>query len=266
MRSESRRSLRANDSIDSDERSYCIAAAQLGLDPFAEADEYESAIIGAAERLPQELLQDFFDAVHADRLAPAVDWLTTATAEASTLVGEELDEIRSIRRALASRPVLNEVVPYQVGWNQAQVVRRALGLDDESRLAVDQYVSQQFRPGADTSLQAVGVAPGHARPAVALGRRVNTSATRFVLGRVLWHRLATDEPSFLITTAYTDRQKIERAFAAELLAPAAGIEARLEVPPNEAVHKDLGSVAEHFGVSTILVEHQIDNQVLTNRR
>jgi len=86
------------------------------------------------------------------------------------------------------------------------------------------------------------------------------------LGRALWHRLAADEPSFLITTAYTERQKIERAFAAELLAPAVGIEAGLDVPPEEAVQEDLGIVAEHFGVSAILVEHQIDNQILVRNR
>ncbi|MGH4018557.1 MAG: hypothetical protein ACRDT0_04800 [Pseudonocardiaceae bacterium] len=219
-------------SLDHDERLYCFAAAQLDFDAFAEADEYESAIIGAAERLPQELLRDFFDAVHVERLVPAVDWLTTATAEANALVGEESDDIKNIRRALASHPVSNEVVPYRIGWNQARVVRQALGLDDESRLAVDQYVSQQFRPGVDTNLQAVGIARGHARPAVVLGRRVNASATRFILSRVLWHRLARDEVSFLVTTAYTYTQKMERAFVAELLAPAAGIEARLEVRPN----------------------------------
>lgn len=252
--------------LDIQEQQFCIAAARLGLDPFAEADRYESAIIGAAEQLPRSLLRDFFDAVHADRILPAVDWLTAATAQASTVAGGASDEIRELRQVLKTPGASTESLPYKIGWKHARVVREALGLAPEHRLDVHKYASELYLSGADSSLQAVGVAPSDARPAVVLGRSLGLNGTRFILGRALWHRLAADEPSFLITTAYTERQKIERAFAAELLAPAVGIEAELDVLPEEAVQEDLGIVAEHFGVSAILVEHQIDNQILVRNR
>ncbi|MCA1709171.1 MAG: hypothetical protein LC808_40180, partial [Actinobacteria bacterium] len=115
-------------------------------------------------------------------------------------------------------------------------------------------------------VQAVGVAPGTSgRPAVVLGRALHASSRRFIQGRALWHRIAKEEPTFLITTSYTDLQKVERAFSAEFLAPAEGITSKLEVPPGEAIQEDLGSVAEHFGVSTILIEHQIENQIINTR-
>lgn len=118
--------------------------------------------------------------------------------------------------------------------------------------------------GVDPRLQAVGVAPGDfARPTIVLGRAALASSTRFIQGRALWHRLTKDESTFLITTSYTDLQKIERAFAAELLAPAEGIRTRLSLPPSEAVQEDLGFVAEHFEVSSTLIEHQIQNQILS---
>ena len=249
-----------------DEREYCIAAAKLGLDPFAEADEYEAAIIEAAQRLPHEVLSDFFHAVNPRQIVQAVDWIAGATSEASLLAGDPSGEIRAVRTALASISALDTATPWQRGFRQARVARQALGLGDDSRLDIGQYVPTGSRAGGDPRLQAVGVAPGDfARPAIVLDRAAGASSARFIQGRALWHRLTEDETTFLITTSYTDLQKVERAFAAELLAPAEGIKIKLVVPPSEAVEEDLGSVAEHFGVSPILIEHQIENQILSGR-
>lgn len=249
-----------------DEREYCIAAAKLGLDPFAEADQYEASIIEAAQRLPHEVLSDFFHAVDPRQIMQAVDWITDATSEASVLAGDPSEEIRSVRTALASSSALDNDTPWRLGWRQAQVARQALGLGDDSRLDIEQYVPKRSRVGVDPRLQAVGVAPGDfVRPAIVLGRAAGASGTRFIQGRALWHRLTKDESTFLITTSYTDPQKVERAFAAELLAPAEGIRIKLSVSPSEAVQEDLGFVAEHFGVSPILIENQIENQILSGR-
>ena len=249
-----------------DEREYCIAAAKLGLDPFAEADEHEAAIIEAAQRLPHEVLNDFFHAVNPRQIVQAVDWIAGATSEASLLAGDPSGEIRAVRTALASTFALDTATPWQRGFRQARVARQALGLGDDSRLDIGQYVPTGSRAGGDPRLQAVGVAPGDfARPAIVLDRAAGASSTRFIQGRALWHRLTRDENTFLITTSYTDLQKVERAFAAELLAPAEGIKIKLVVPPSEAVQEDLGSVADHFGVSPILIEHQIENQILSGR-
>jgi len=81
------------------------------------------------------------------------------------------------------------------------------------------------------------------------------------VSRALWHILAEDDPIFLVTASYTDRQKVERAFAAELLAPAHGIEQRLA--SEIFVEDDLEELADHFGVSVKVVEHQLHNQLMT---
>jgi len=254
-------------SLGTDEREYCAAAAKLGLDPFAEADEFEGAIIDAAQQLPQELLGEFFDAVHPSRLPQAVVWITEATEQARHLAGDPSDEIRLVRDALASGSVLNVGEPWRLGWRQARVARHSLGLAGESRIDIEEFVPLKRRDGVDQRVQAVGVAPGDSgRPAIVVGRDLVASSRRFIQGRALWHRIARDEPTFLITTSYTDLQKAERAFSAELLAPAEGIKSILEVPPDEAVQEDLGIVADHFGVSPILIEHQIENQILSGRQ
>ena len=211
-------------------------------------------------------MSDFFHAVDPRQIRQAVDWITDATSEASLLGGDPSDEIRSVRTALASSSALDSDTPWRLGWRQAQVARRALGLGDDSRLDIEQYVPTRLRVGVDPRLQAVGVAPDDfVRPTIVLGRAAGPSSTRFIQGRALWHRLANDESTFLITKSYTDLQKIGRAFAAELLAPAEGIRIKLPLPPSEAVEEDLGPVADHFGVSPILIEHQIENQILSGR-
>lgn len=55
-----------------------------------------------------------------------------------------------------------------------------------------------------------------------------------------------------MTTAYTERQKVERAFAAELLS----------VSPEIAIQDDLDGIAAHFQVSPMVIKHQLDNQLL----
>jgi Zn-dependent peptidase ImmA (M78 family) len=73
--------------------------------------------------------------------------------------------------------------------------------------------------------------------------------------------LYEDDPLFLVTGAYTDRQKMERAFAAELLAPAKGIAERLGGTPDVVLLEDLEEVAQYFRVSPMVVEHQVENQL-----
>ncbi len=67
-------------------------------------------------------------------------------------------------------------------------------------------------------------------------------------------------PSALVTVARTDRQKCNRAFAAEFLAPAQWIRERIDgsqVSPDE-----MDDWAQELGVSTVVVGHQIENHRL----
>ncbi|MCG5217631.1 hypothetical protein [Streptosporangium sp. KLBMP 9127] len=85
----------------------------------------------------------------------------------------------------------------------------------------------------------------------------------FTLCRTLWHYIWQTEPLFLVTTAYTDRQKTERAFSAGLLAPADGIKDLLETSPDAAIQDDLDKLAQHFRDSPMVIKHQVENQLLS---
>lgn len=60
----------------------------------------------------------------------------------------------------------------------------------------------------------------------------------------------------LIGSGHTEATQIERAFAAELLAPAAEIKQALALGLD-----DLEVIAERFAVSTAVIEHQIENRL-----
>jgi len=64
----------------------------------------------------------------------------------------------------------------------------------------------------------------------------------------------------MISSASMPLQKAERAFAAELLAPADGLKEMLPELSGDTI--DLRTVAElsaHFRVSDLVVEHQLEN-------
>lgn len=88
----------------------------------------------------------------------------------------------------------------------------------------------------------------------------NSVPGRFEYARAIWRLTQSDGP-FLITSARTLTQQAERAFAAELLAPADGIKTLL--PPQTSVI-DPGTfreIAREFEVQESVVEHQIQNRL-----
>jgi hypothetical protein len=69
---------------------------------------------------------------------------------------------------------------------------------------------------------------------------------------------------FLLTRARTGRQRAGRAFAAGLLAPAAGVETLLDRDPGLAEAEDYHRLADHYLVSATVIDHQVDNQLLSH--
>ena len=118
--------------LERDERDYCIAAAKLGLDLFSEADELEDSIIESVQRLPREVLSEFFDAADPSRIPQAVDWITDAIRQAGFLAGAPSDQIRLVRDALVGISARDVDMPWRRGWRQARAARLSLNLADDS--------------------------------------------------------------------------------------------------------------------------------------
>jgi hypothetical protein len=255
-----------------EEAEYCRAAARLGLDPYSGAEPYEQDIIDSAETLSGELLTDFLNAVDPGHIKEALRWVSSgrstierrsAAADAGVR-GEEAPEAIVVQELRAARhsSLSVEGAPWDVGYQQARIVRSQIAADVTARLPVDRYVPTRTQRAPDANLQALGASTDQRRPLVIVGQHRPANANRFTLSRALWHSIWDDSPLFIITTAHTYRQRVERAFAAELLAPAEGIAELLESPPEAASQEELEQVAQRFGVSSMVVEHQVRNHLI----
>ncbi|MGH3272962.1 MAG: ImmA/IrrE family metallo-endopeptidase [Streptosporangiaceae bacterium] len=256
-----------------EEAEYCRAAARLGLDPYADAEPYEQDIMQVGETLSGEVLTDFLNAVNPQHIGRALTWVSSGRSvierrpaarealrpsESNAPEAGLLQELRAKRRELVS--ALG--APWDVGYQQARAIRRQIAPDATARLAVDRYVLSRSRQAPDASLQALGASADQLQPLVIVGQRRPVTSNRFTLSRALWHCIWDDSPLFIVTTAHTHRQRVERAFAAELLAPADGIAALLESPPEAASQEELEQIAQRFGVSSMVIEHQVRNHLI----
>jgi hypothetical protein len=250
---------------DDEEADFCLAAARLGLDPYSEAAKYEQDILKTAHELEdRDLLRDFLDVVDPDKIAPNLAWVSVAMSEINKLPSRPGRDVAELRAVARSSTVDDYRQPWEVGWEQARRIRQAAGLRPDQTFEIERLITNIIRPTSSPGLQALGGVRGGASPLIALSHRPSEQSKRFTLARAMWHVLWEEPTTFLITSAHTDRQKVERAFAAELLAPAEGIWARLV---DDSVHSgleepSLEELANYFRVSTALVQHQIENQVL----
>ncbi|TDC64897.1 ImmA/IrrE family metallo-endopeptidase [Actinomadura sp. GC306] len=247
-----------------DEVEFCHAAARLGLDPYSEAEPYQNSILDAAGLFSGDLLNDFLDAVAPQSMAAAIAWIQSAGELIRGSRGRDT-RVRELRRELRRDLSPRATLPWEVGWTHARRVRSALEMTTTTPFDLEDYVSGVERISADRGLLAAGGPVEEQGPVIVTGQSQSASARKFTLARALWHHLWGERDTlFLVTTAYTDRQKVERAFAAELLAPAAGISEVLETDPKIATVEDLERVAAAFEVSPLVVRHQLQNQLLSD--
>lgn len=252
---------------DPEEAEYCRASARLGLDPYSDAAPYESEIMQASESLSGELLTDFFNAVDPDNIEVALAWISSqlslidAPQVAGATFAPEAGVIRELRAQVRGN-IVQAAQPWEVGYEQARLIRRQVEPESSSPFSVDRYISKLIRPGADRSLQAMGRGGEQQDPLAVIGRDRPHTATRFTLARALWHCIWDDDPLFFVTSAHTYRQRAERAFAAEMLAPAEGISALLESKPESAPEEELDQIAEHFDVSPMVIGLQVRNHLI----
>jgi Zn-dependent peptidase ImmA (M78 family) len=252
---------------DSEEAEFCRTAARLGLDPYAMEDEYESVILRAADELPNEVFGDLVDAADPALLNDSLDWVIRVSSEIQSLttLSEVRPDLLGIRDEVRVQGSSGIRPPWQVGWEQARLLRNAMQVSSSDKFEIKDYVSTLDAMSPDAELVALGRVNEGGIPVAALGRRTGPTGQRFALARSYWHFIWEDGAYFLVTGAYTDRLKTERAFAAELLAPAEGIADRLGGDPRDATEEDLDEVAAHFGVQPMLIGHQVRNQIMPRR-
>lgn len=253
-------------SADSPEQELCQRLAALGLDPYDpdEGGTLETELARLA--WPPGVIRDLLQATAPQQLSHDVNLVASLFKR---LPSSQTDLPGKMSVTSASHHPL----PYEAGYKRAAVVREFLGLSDRSKLAdLDQALRDVLGPskqswdderngsdGARGSIDAVVQVNGG--PALAATDRCDRGR-RFLLARALHHWLfarSTEEPHRLLTRANDWQQAASRAFAAELLAPAAAIEEKLGGTGGWEEEEEL---AAHFNVSTMAIAHQLENHGL----
>ena len=250
-----------------EERAFCIAAAQTGLNPYTATDDQADTVIDVALRLPEPWREDFFSALTVDDLQAGADYVLSLRdyLRAKQL---ELGPLAALRDAVQGAAGAAGVSsPWDAGYQAAMALRRLAGIgnqplhDDDAiarALGVENlpFVSAERLP-FNHWFDALVECPEPGRGGIVLAAR-NEKPRRFAFCRGLLELLiGGNTASALVTAARTPRQKRNRAFAAELLAPADWLRQKDwgRVIEDEMIEE----AAEELGVYSEVVRRQLTN-------
>jgi hypothetical protein len=242
---------------------FCQAAARLGLDPYVDAQDYEKEIMMASTMVPSDMFNDFIESVSPSNIGVASQWLISAAAEVDKLLASSLTQMPDTSFAAQFNRESGSTTgrPWELGWDRARLTRREIKLDPSRKFEPQQYMTIREHGSQEPRIQAIGKGAGRTTAVILGDDRTSERARNFLLARSYLHAAIGDGTRFLITSAYTYKQKIERAFAAELLAPAAGISYLLGDDPWSVSPEEIDRIADHYNVTSQLIKHQIENQL-----
>jgi len=149
--------------------------------------------------------------------------------------------------------------PWMLGYQRARRVRETLGSAPEEPLDVEQMVAVAG-VRQETPMGITGLAKAHDDgTVVAVASQAPVHVRRFAAARAIGRRTFDNSAGGLLLTSRDEyAAKVERAFAAELLAPAEGLQKILEGSLTDEPIKD---AADRYNVSIRVIEHQLQNQL-----
>jgi hypothetical protein len=251
---------------DDQERDFCRTTARLGIDPYSVDDDTTDAIVNIAAQLPVEVADDFFDSADIASLAAAADWARRAMLVSERAAARAANTLQDIYTVVSAKPsgltgTTDAERPWALGYAMARQLRHELSVKDTDWFDVSPWVGV-----GDVTAPSHGIygfaSVTEDRCGVVLGNRgLGATTARFGLARALGRVVARPgQQRFILSAARSYDERVARAFAAELLAPAEGIRRTLE-SIGETDDSALEAVARRFRVSPLVVRHQYDNQI-----
>ena len=243
-----------------EETEFCRAAALLGLNPYETGEATDETISQVCNGLPPYLWEDVLAALPVSRLVPSAEWVKEGVkaVEVDSGADAKWDALRA-----KVHPIQIDDFPWKQGYRLAQHVRESLGLSDVTTLDLSALAGEPFPMiTADhpptASLDGVARIGDGAPCCYTAKRSVNPSdsCARSLFG--FFSRGAG--PAAVLSSAALPDQQRGRAFAAELLAPAALIKSNIsgdEIGPEE-----IEDLAARFEVSPLVVGYQVRNHRL----
>ena len=273
------------------ERRLCEWSARLGIDPFDPeelTDELAETLPGLVSALDAPLRDDLLDAERPQTLHSDMEWLRRAEALAADAgsarirepmfrPGSHLPPVEgsaAVRDPEAVRSDADTGTAHGLGYACAATLRQHLSPADGHepigdmdeilfRLGWAQSPSRTMESEAESPLEAAVTRSGDGAPVAIVGNaETDTSGRRFRLARSIFFRHFSrnrEAGRRLVTEAHTREQRASRAFAAEFLAPAAGLSQHLG---GKVTSREIDELAHHYGIGAWVIGHQIQNHRL----
>lgn len=234
--------------------------ALLGFDPDEDTTNLIETFLAEASNLGLDAMQE----IAADHQRPLALIAAADIDAMARKFGSQTSPADIVRLTAFESPPRDQVPAWRRGYEAARALReqQALGLKplENRRLAELCGVSATTVESAEGADFAFSIDdPSEKSGNVVLRARWETGR-RFELARLLGDRLTNGLTERLLpaTRAYTYRQKLQRAFAAELLCPFEALEEKLAGDYSADARED---AAHHFNVSertvtTMLVNHR----------
>jgi hypothetical protein len=252
---------------DADEQKFCRAAARLGADPYAVDNQQVAAILNVAGRIRPELFDDFLSLATVDELASQ----TSALASASESIASDADTIDALAGVRSQAPPYKTGAnPWETGYHFAAELRAKLNggpwksrsLDDlAGHLSIDQ-LGRCLLPetGGCSFLDALTGSNQRDKPKFLIEKN-RADSRQFAFCRAMFEHLTSPPGRFAaVSRLRTNRQQMNRAFAAEFLAP--HLMLKSDVSGGTIGEDEIDDLAVEYGVSAFVVRHQIENHGL----
>jgi hypothetical protein len=253
-----------------DELDFCTAVASLGIDPYVLNESEQHGILAASELLPSSVIPDFFAVADWPTLLMQARQVRDALAS-SRRNRVNLRSIKCLKSELSGFQLTGS--PWDQGYRFAHEFRDRLHLNGEKLNSMTSLSRALDVPHRDLeaaiirvsnlpgSLDALVATNSYESPGFTVPEHRRKEAVRFAFCRALFEYLIVSEGEpLLVTRAHSDKQKRNRAFAAEFLVPA---DLLREALPQRAIEdEEMDELAATFGVSPSIIRHQIENHRL----
>lgn len=262
------RILRAR--ADADEALYCRCAGLLGADPFEPGEALYTAIKQTVDIVGQEIALEMFATAETAQVVQRAQWLR-GQAHSAIQKSREVAAHASALKQSVRAPSAQQGKPWERGYAVAQQLRALLRLTPDMPMQRDEAVTQALFGAPATVVSSIKnlelnsgargvISQGSEGLGIAMhSKSGSSSSSQFQLAASFADFVFSgDSELYLSTAAATDRQKTNRAFAAEFLAPIQGIQEKWSAQKTPQTNVD--EIAAAFGVSSYLIRYQVQNQ------
>ncbi len=247
-----------------DEREFCEGAGALGEDPYAIADSIADEIESASDLFVEEPLIEYLSGSKGTNRSALSEWV--GSVERRAPFESRVGDLRDLRVQVGKdAPRKDFEAGWANGYRKARACRKALAIRESDRF--DGFRSLAEKMGASKNYRLAKPIDGirllrqdsgdgvHLHMRVAGDTNEARRAHLFTFARGVGDAICfpDNERSPVNDLKDAHRQSTGRAFAAEFLAPIS------EILNMKADGRDIVSIANDFGVSTTLIERQLEN-------